>query len=252
MTAVRHPTRLPLQPLTAVAVLRNAGRSDLAAATLARLVEIDPALSAMVLRVANAPAFGFGGRVISARQATVLLGTRTVGSLAVGGTASLVFGGAGSHAEPSGFDDDAWAHAVTTACASAVVARVLGSNPEEAFTAGLLHNAAWLSPGAGEFLGCGAEASADLLREWGLPTPLVRAVRAHGADPEKVADPLARTVVVAHALAPAIETAGLAAVATARETLRTTSIGGARVDELLASIRREVDSVAAFLEEQSP
>jgi len=240
--------RLPLQPLTAVAVLKNVNKPELAAANLARLVEVDPALSAMVLRMANSPLFGFSGRVSSARQATVLLGTKTVGSLAVGGTASLVFGTAELTATP-GY----WAHAITVACASSTVARFQGVNPEEAFTAGLLHNAGALSVAEGESSvdpddRCYAERSADLLRSWGLPTALVRAVRLHCASRDGVTDGLALSVLIGHALAPAVDDTKPHGSLTPRDAFTSVGAGGGRFDEVISSIRRDVDATARFLE----
>jgi HD-like signal output (HDOD) protein len=283
MPTVHAPLRLPLQPLTAVAVLRTADSPDLSADTLARLVEIDPALTAMVLRLANAPLFGFLGRVTSARQATLLLGTRTVGALAVGGTAALVFrrddAGAPTTPEPDGRVDEtatpdgcvdetatpdarkapdapgaggAWAHAVATACASSVVAQVLGVHPDEAFTAGMLHNAAWLLPAGGDdVVGCAPEASAELLRAWALPKGLVNAVRAHAARPDAAAGQLARALAVAHAIVPAVTDGSAGALAAAQEAVVEAGIGAARLDELLAAVRREIEAVAGFIEEQS-
>jgi HD-like signal output (HDOD) protein len=253
MAAVRHPNRLPLQPLTAVAVLRSAEKPEIASVNLARLVEIDPALSAMVLRVANAPLFGFGGRVASARQASVMLGTRTVGSLAVGATASLVFGTEdGSTGEPPA-THGCWSHAVTTACTTAVVARFLSVNPEEAFTAGLLHNAAWLVPGTVECAeGCDAETSSELLRDWGLPTSLVRAVRAHGSPPAATSDPLSRALAIGHVLAPVVEGPTPQLLAAAREALQAGGIASARLDEILGSVRRELESIVALVAAEAP
>ena len=247
--ATRLINRLPLQPLTAVAVLKNVSKPELASATLARLVEVDPALSAMVLRMANSPLFGFGGRVSSARQATMLLGTKTVGSLAVGGTASLVFGTADVKTIP-GF----WAHAVTVACASSTVARFQGVNAEEAFTAGLLHSSGRLAAGDEDVSGedrCCAERSAELLRDWGLPTPLVRAVRMHNSKREGVTDPIALAVLLAHALAPAVEDVRPTGPLAPREAFVAVGAGSGRFDEVITSIRRDVDGVAKFLEAEA-
>lgn len=261
-TTVKPVHRLPLQPLTAVAVLRNVAKPELATATLARLVEVDPALTAMVLRMANSPLFGFNGRVSSARQATVLLGTKTVGSLAVGGTASLVFGTLDSPVAPG-----AWAHTVAVACGAAAIARFDGVNPEEAFTAGLLHNAAMFvqSPSGPDPRGCDdvedgdtctddhclAARSADLLKSWGLPSTLVRAVRQHAAPLAGVPDALARTVVIGHALAPAVEEIAHAAPISPREAFAATGLGATRFDEVVGSIRRDVDGIATFLETEA-
>lgn len=261
-TTVKPVHRLPLQPLTAVAVLRNVAKPEVATTTLARLVEVDPALTAMVLRMANSPLFGFNGRVSSARQATVLLGTKTVGSLAVGGTASLVFGTLDSPVAPG-----AWAHTVAVACSAAAIARLDGVNPEEAFTAGLLHNAAMFvqmtndqaSPscedvGEGDSCtddDCLAGRSADLLKSWGLPSNLVRAVRQHAAPIGGVTDQLARTVVIGHALAPAVEEVAHTGSMSPREAFAATGLGSNRFDEVVGSIRRDVDGIANFLETEA-
>jgi HD-like signal output (HDOD) protein len=247
--AARPINRLPLQPLTAVAVLRNVSKPELASATLARLVEVDPALSAMVLRMANSPLFGFGGRVSSARQATMLLGTKTVGSLAVGGTASLVFGTVDARTIP-GY----WAHAVTVACASSTVARFHGVNPEEAFTAGLLHSSGRLMAAEDDMPAddrCGAERSAELLRDWGMPTALVRAVRMHNAKREGVTDPVALAVLLGHALAPAVEDTRPTGPLTPREAFVAVGAGSGRFDEVITTIRRDVEGVAKFLEAEA-
>jgi HD-like signal output (HDOD) protein len=145
-----------------------------------------------------------------------------------------------------------WAHAVTTACASSVVARVLGVHPDEAFTAGMLHNAAWLVPqGRDELVGCAAEASAELLRAWALPAGLVNAVRGQSARPDAAAGALARSLAVAHAIVPAVSGRSPDAIAAALEAVVEVGIAAARLDELLAAVRSEVESVATFIEEQS-
>lgn len=243
--------RLPLQPLTAVAVLRNVSKPELATATLARLVEVDPALTAMVLRMANSPLFGFNGRVSGARQATVLLGTKTVGALAVGGTASLVFGDEERPAHAG-----AWSHAVTVAAASAAAARAESTNAEEAFTAGLLHNASMFvqTPGELDERGddaCLAEQSAELLRSWNIPANLVRAVRMHRGPLDGVMEPTARAVVLGHALAAAIEGGPERATVRPAEAFAALGLTSGRAEDLLGSIRRDVDAVASFLEAEA-
>ena len=257
VTTTARAQRLPLQPPTAVAVLRNVSKAEVEPATLARLVEVDPALSAMVLRMANSPLFGFSGRVASARQATVLLGTKTVGALAVGGTASLVFGAEEQVATTPG----AWSHAVAVACASSAAARFLGVNPEEAFTAGLLHNAATLytvhdtdhapTPVEGAARDCAAEESAELLRAWGLPSALVRAVRLHGRSRDGVTDGLALSVLLGHALTPAVEGSAPVGPTSPNDAFGALGAGSGRFDEVVGAIRREVESIATFLEKEA-
>lgn len=252
-TTAKPVHRLPIQPPTALAVLKHVSQPEVETAVLARLVEVDPALTAMVLRMANSPLFGFSGRVASARQATVLLGTKTVGSLAVGGTASLVFG---TRDEPT--TPGAWAHAVTVACASAATARFLGVNPEEAFTAGILHNAAVLQAGSvhlhddAEHPGrCAADCSADLLRSWGLPNGLVRAVRSHAQSRDGVTDGLATSVLLGHALSAAVEGTEPEGPTSPKDAYAALGAGSGRFEEVLSSIHRDIEGIAKFLETEA-
>jgi hypothetical protein len=262
MPVLPSPTRLALQPATAVAVMASASRPDGQAAAMARLVEIDPALSAAVLRFANAARIGTGRAVTSARQAAVLLGTRTVESLAVGGTAQLVFGPADrrrpsadpQHGAPGstrgGVEAEPWTHAVATACATAAVARLSEGNPAEAFTAGLLHNAARFIAPLPHDPGCNPRESADLLARHEVPAAIVRAVRMQSASIEVLTDGLARTVSAGHAVAVAAaapDDPGAAAVA--RSHLTALGLGPSRLGELLAAVRRDLDGVTAVLAE---
>lgn len=258
VTTTARAQRLPLQPPTAVAVLRNVSKAEVEPATLARLVEVDPALSAMVLRMANSPLFGFSGRVASARQATVLLGTKTVGALAVGGTASLVFGAEEQVTTTPG----AWSHAVTVGCSSSAAARFLGVNPEEAFTAGLLHNCSTLytfpdadhgvtATGVVATRHCAAEESAELLRAWGLPSALVRAVRLHDRSRDGVTDGLALAVLLGHALAPVVEGSDPVGPTSPNDAFDSLGVGSGRFEEVVGGIRREVESIATFLEKEA-
>ena len=163
---------------------------------------------------------------------------------------SLVFGTTDARTIP-GF----WAHAVTVACASSTVARFQGVNPEEAFTAGLLHSAGVLAAGEdGERDPddrCAADRSSELLRSWGLPTPLVRAVRMHNSKREGVTDALSLTVLIGHALAPAVEELRPTGPVSPREAFTAIGAGSGRFDEVIASIRRDVDAVAKFLEAEA-
>ena len=125
-------TRLPAQPVTAVRILRLGEGADTSVGELGRIVEADPVLSARVIRLANAPYYGFSGRISSASRAVVLLGFDTVRALALGAACSLL------DAEVDLGPDGLWTHNVASAAASAVVARRLGAPAQDAFSAGLL------------------------------------------------------------------------------------------------------------------
>jgi hypothetical protein len=98
---------------------------------------------------------------------------------------------------------------------------------------------------------CCAERSAELLREWGMPTPLVRAVRMHNAKREGVTDPVALAVLLGHAITPAVEDVRPTGPLTPREAFVAIGAGSGRFDEVITSIRRDVDGVAKFLEAEA-
>ena len=163
-------------------------------------MELDPALSATVLRMANSPYFGVSGRVGGARQAVVMLGVKSVGSLAVSRTASLVFSEDDTTA-PAGY----WTHSIATAVACAVIAPFAGVADDEAFTAGLLHDIGSLvlhnddDATKSESSADHVAFSAEMLARWGLPRPTISAIRLLTADPSLVHEPLGR-VLLARAL----------------------------------------------------
>ena len=64
-------------------------------------------------------------------------------------------------------------------------------------------------------------------------------------------DPLALAVLLGHALAPAVEETRPAAGINPREAFSAIGAGGGRFDEVIASIRREVDAIAKFLEAEA-
>ena len=242
-------TRLPLQPLTARAVLRSVNDPDASSGSLSRLVELDPALSATVLRMANSPYFGVSGRVGGARQAVVMLGVKTVGSLAISRTASLVFSDDESVAPP-GY----WTHSVATAVACSVLAPHAGIPEDEAFTTGLLHDIGSLvlhaddTTNKEDALSGAVTFGAELLARWGMPRTCVSAIRHLAADPSVVSEPLARVLYAAHCLASnAAEEAVHPWSTSPREGLVLVGIAPSRVDELSARVNSEIDRIAAFI-----
>jgi putative nucleotidyltransferase with HDIG domain len=264
----RPAIRLPVQPLTAAAVVREA-RAGRPLSELGRLVELDPALALSVLRMANAPLFGMSRRVGSVRQAIVLLGGRTIGNLATGSTASLVLDDDGSGA-PDGF----WTHALATAAACAAVARRIGAVVDDAFAVGLIHDvgtlvlhaedaeglAALANPSfprpAAELLEAEvthfgrhhADAGAELLAAWNLPDAVVRAVRAHHATPDVAGSQLARVLIAGHtAAAAALAGTSRAAASGLGDALAALRLTSLKPQDLLTEITAETRRMAAEL-----
>jgi len=107
---------------------------------VAEIVQNDPSLTANVLKVVNAPAFGLGRPVTSLSRALSFLGERMIVGIALGSSAPGVYG------KPlAGYESEAgelWEHSLRTAIASREMAgRALADIPaDSAFTAGILHD----------------------------------------------------------------------------------------------------------------
>jgi putative nucleotidyltransferase with HDIG domain len=125
---------LPSHRAIAVRVVMETNRENSSALSIARLVEMDPALSALVLRLANSAVYGLRHQVSSAQRAISVVGLENVRTFA----AARAAGGVGDDADdlPAGM----WDHAMLTAAASAEAAKMVGANKEDAFTLGLLHD----------------------------------------------------------------------------------------------------------------
>lgn len=110
------------------------------AGDLERVVSHEPPLAAKVLRLANSPYYGGRGRVQDVRSAITTLGFDTLRNLAV--CLSVAGGLASREAQDSLLDRrELWRHSVACAVAARRLARELGlDEPEEVFTAGLLHD----------------------------------------------------------------------------------------------------------------
>ena len=240
--------RLALQPLTARAVMRTVTDPDASSGSLSRLVELDPALSATVLRMANSPYFGVSGRVGGARQAVVMLGVKSVGSLAVSRTAALVFSD-DDNCAPLGY----WTHSITTAVACSILAPSVGVADDEAFTTGLLHdigslvahnNDTAVSP---DVIADHVAFGAELLLRWGLPRTTANALRLLYADPSVVHEPAARLLIAAHSLAVSVVGDKDHWSLSARDGLGLVGVAPSRLDELITKVDSEVDRIATFI-----
>jgi HD-like signal output (HDOD) protein len=102
-----------------------------------KVIRADPSLSAHVLRLCNSPMFGLRSRVISIEQATILIGTERLRSLAM--TCSLVdYSGVGL---PRDQVMTFWKHSFLAALLSEYFAKQTEYfEKEQAYIAGLLHD----------------------------------------------------------------------------------------------------------------
>lgn len=262
--------KLPTQPVAALRVLRMVDDPRASAAALGRLVEVDPGLSTKVMRLANSPYYGLSGKVASAAQATVLLGFSTVRALAASAAAGLLVDQ--QPVGPPGF----WSHAVLTAAGSSAVARRVGGQAANAFTAGLLHDigralffridqqrfaqideavADGMNELAAErelFGTDHAEAGGRVLDEWRFPASLSRAIAAHHESLDTMRDGLARIVVAGEALGARCEPdSSSEPLISVEDALEAVGESPAAIPRLIAEVRHEVASLAGFLREMA-
>src|SRR5436190_12407771 len=128
-------TELPVQPGAAMRLLWMLEDPRTSAADLGRLIESDPRLATLVIRLASTAFYGLSGQVSSAWRAVTVLGLPTVRAIATAAAFDL-FSETGRS-----LPDDFWPHSVTTAAAAAAIARRIGIiQPNDAFSSGLLHD----------------------------------------------------------------------------------------------------------------
>jgi len=136
---LRRISELPTLPAVVYRMLDALGNPRLSMGRIAEVVSEDPALATKVLRLANSPYYGFAGRVCSIEHAMVLLGLETVKALALGVS---IFNTFHSVSRLEGINGAGlWTHFLAVAVSSKEVAAQSGqSQPEVAFTAGLVHD----------------------------------------------------------------------------------------------------------------
>ncbi|MGB9712572.1 MAG: HDOD domain-containing protein [Dissulfurimicrobium sp.] len=130
---------LPAVPNTLLKVLDTLNDPDVSINTLEKILENDPMLTARLLRTANSPYYGFAEKISSISRAIFVLGLNEVRDLIIGLSISGIFSG------DLGFEEftskDIWLHCIAVARASRYLSgRVDGVDPEEIFTAGLIHD----------------------------------------------------------------------------------------------------------------
>lgn len=214
-----------LTPLKTVAAkaIQLAEDERAAAMDLATVISSDQALTAKLLRLSNSAYYGYARRIGTVREAVILLGMRTVRSVAI---ASGIIDAFGVPEFGQSFDRDLfWAHSVTVGLVAEAIARETKSaRPEDAFTAGVIHDIGKLAMMVAEpelfartvelvmvdeltyaeaeaqvFGASHAQVGARLAQRWKFPESLVEAIQAHHpARPITRIDSLASVVASAN------------------------------------------------------
>lgn len=104
---------------------------------VAKIVSLDQAFTARILRLVNSAFYGFPSKIATVTHASAILGFNVIRSLALSITVFDMFRG-----ESYGFDRGAfWKHAIGTGVVARALARkVRYREPEEIFIAGLMHD----------------------------------------------------------------------------------------------------------------
>ncbi|APA67745.1 HDOD domain-containing protein [Janthinobacterium sp. 1_2014MBL_MicDiv] len=133
---LRQIQELPALPAVVLELLSSIDQEDTDVHVLAQKIELDQALAAKTLRIANSSFYGMQSKVTSIPQAVSVLGFHSIRTLVTACALTGSFAPAGG-----GFDFAAfWRHSLATAVAARMLAPHLQVNPETAFTAGLLHD----------------------------------------------------------------------------------------------------------------
>jgi HD-like signal output (HDOD) protein len=135
---LKHIREIPALPELVNRIVQRLGNPNTPAAEIAKLITFDAGLSSKVLRMVNAAAFGVPRQIASIQHAVMLLGFNTTRSLVLSASIYQLFDGKLSEDRHRLF----WEHSLATALATRVVAEFyeLQGAPEDAFSAGILHD----------------------------------------------------------------------------------------------------------------
>lgn len=131
-------TELPTLPTVMVRILEVVEDDNSSASDLTAIFEMDHAISARVLRLANSAFYGLRHRVDNIRQAVVVIGFDAVKLLALATSVLDVF----AHRKQQALDpEEFWTHSLGAAKAAQLVSdRKKTSSAAACFTMGLLHD----------------------------------------------------------------------------------------------------------------
>ncbi len=264
---IAEVTQLPVQPGAAMRLLWMLEDPRTSAADLGRLIESDPSLSTQVIRLANTAFYGLSGKVSSAWRAVTVLGLATVRALAT--TAAFDLFSEKGRSVP----DDFWPHCVTSAAAAAALARRVGIQSNEAFSAGLLHDIgtalvfrraprrydavierlsqdrslSLVEAELQEFGATHAEVGAAALGVMRFPVELVEAIGQHHTEPSEVSSLLGRLLIASDALGIEIDGVTSEANCPIGEALEALDIPASAEEGLLEEVKRDQENLAGFL-----
>jgi HD-like signal output (HDOD) protein len=137
---IQGASRLPVMPKATVRLLELLEFPDCTAQELAEVIETEPALAVRLLKLANSPFYGQRGRIASVAKAVVVLGAKTIRSLAMA-VWTHTLKAQMRNAEEMMLMMPLLQHGLATGVAAQMlVDKTHRSLAEDAFMAGLLHD----------------------------------------------------------------------------------------------------------------
>ncbi len=132
---------LPSIPETLIRILKVIDDPSSGPADLTRVVRMDAPVMAKVLRLANSPYYSAHADLTDINRCVAVLGYRSVRQVAICITVASSLMSAVENAGGQLDYRELWRHSVVTGAVARHLARLTGyPDPEEAFTAGLLHD----------------------------------------------------------------------------------------------------------------
>ncbi len=129
--------RLPSPPAIALKILEAVREQENSFEDLARIVSVDPSLSARILKIANSSLYGLAAPVSSLAQATSLLGTDALKNIALSFVIVQEFQGESENS----FDLTLfWRRAITSAVAAEMLAEKVKHKSKSVFVSALLQD----------------------------------------------------------------------------------------------------------------
>jgi len=226
--------RLPPFPAIAHRILALANRDDVNVRELGELVKMDPSFSAELLRFANSALFGSRREVTSLAHAIMVVGTDRIRTVATMVAVNRMVRASVNMAALR----KVWIHSLVTAVVAEQAARACRLDPDDAYTAGLLHDLGMLglmsvySEQYSQMLGAGGgevldlmdaerhrfeidhcAAGAHLAQSWDFPDKLAAVIATHHDEPVAAEVSLDNVIRVSWRLSDAL---GYAAIAPAK------------------------------------
>jgi putative nucleotidyltransferase with HDIG domain len=219
---LEHANAIPTMPAVVAEILEHLQDESASAERLASALNHDPAVVARLLQAANSGAFAATGPINSIQKALVVLGLKRVRTITLAVSALGVM----QKAPPPFSVPELRLHSVGVAVCARTLARMVHTDPDQAYISGLLHDlgrlllANLLPKAYGEILQrCGkekryatdlemeilgvdhAQVSGGLARRWGLPAAVCEAMENHHHPGDnKLAQLIHLADVVSHAL----------------------------------------------------